>query len=289
MKRLNRSLIFGALLGVLSIAIAIGLEIQGMSAAVFLHPVGLIAVFGGITATSFMSAPFFELRRFASRTYFAIRYPKNQLMATLKEAISVSVGLSRDVLWFEKNESSIENLMLKDGITLISMGYKTEDIKRFLEIKREQNELALGECSVFYYSVAKMGPAFGLLGTLIGLIILLYYHMSSGNMDKVASSMGIALTATLYGVGVANLLFSPLADYMQYNAERGVMQDTIIIEAVIQIKERKHPVYLLQAMKAHMPREDYPAIDKIMENELLKGEGKETTQQKGQNSAKRAA
>jgi chemotaxis protein MotA len=162
--------------------------------------------------------------------------------------------------------------MLRDGISLISMGCKTDDIRRLLDIKKDQNESALGECSVFYYSMAKMGPAFGLLGTLIGLIILLYYHMSSGNMEKVASSMGIALTATLYGVGVANFIFSPLADYLQYNAERGAVQDAMVVEAVMQIKERRHPVYLLQALKSYMPREDYPEIDRIMQSELLKND-----------------
>ena len=163
--------------------------------------------------------------------------------------------------------------MLRDGLALISMGYKSEDIRRLLEIKKEQNEASLGECSVFYYSMAKMGPAFGLLGTLLGLIIMLYYHMSSGNMEKIASSMGIALTATLYGVGVANLVLSPLADYLQYNAENCAKQDSMVIEAVVQIKERRHPVYLLQALKAYMPREDYPAVDRIMQAELLRQDG----------------
>ena len=281
MKRLNRSLIFGALAGIISIAAAIAMEIDGMNPAVFFHPVGLIAVFGGIIATALVSTPLFELKRYIMRSYYVILYPRNDFMATLREALSVSVGLNRDVQWLEKNESSLQNILLKDGLTLVSMGYKSDDIRRFLEIKREQNELALGECSVFYYSMAKMGPAFGLLGTLVGLIILLYYHMSSGNMEKVASSMGIALTATLYGVGVANLIFSPMADYLQYNAERGAIQDTMIIESIIQIKERRHPVYLLQALKAHMPREDYKEIDNIMNNELLRGDVEPSSPNKG--------
>ena len=134
--------------------------------------------------------------------------------------------------------------------------------------------------------MAKMGPAFGLLGTLIGLIILLYYHMSSGNMEKIASSMGIALTATLYGVGIANFVFSPLADYLQYNADRGATLDAMIVEAVIQIKERKHPVYLLQALKSYVPREDYPTIDRIMQNELLKQDSSPTPKQKGRRRSK---
>jgi hypothetical protein len=47
----------------------------------------------------------------------------------------------------------------------------------------------------------------------------------------------------------------------------------MVIEAVVQIKERRHPVYLLQALKSYMPREDYPEVDRIMQTELLGKEG----------------
>ncbi len=288
MKRLNRSLIFGFLFGITVIVAAISREIDGMSAMVFFHPVGLMAVFGGITAASLISAPLSELKRIFSRTYYAILYPRNDYMPTLREAIQISIGLNRDSQYLEINADKIRNAMIKDGLSFVSMGYKTEDIRKFLEIKRDQNEASLGECSVFYYSMAKMGPAFGLLGTLVGLIILLYYHMSAGNMDKIASSMGIALTATLYGVGVANLVFSPLADYMQYNSERGALQDTMIVEAVVQIKERRHPVYLLQCLKSYMPREDYAEIDRMMQTEFLRQSPGATSNKKGGDGQKAA-
>jgi chemotaxis protein MotA len=270
MRRTNRSLIFGLLFGVLAIATAIIYEIDGMSARVFLHPVGLVAVFGGLIATALISAPLHQLQRILQRTWYVILYPRNNYLPNLRESLWVSVGLSRDSQFIEVNSTKVQNAMLRDGLSLISMGYKSEDIRRLLEVKKDQNETSLGECSVFYYSLAKMGPAFGLLGTLVGLIIMLYYHMSSGNMEKIASSMGIALTATLYGVGIANLILSPLADYLQYNADHCAMQDNMIIEAVIQIKERRHPVYLLQALKAYMPREDYSDVDRLLQTELLR-------------------
>ena len=279
-RRLNRSLIFGLLFGVVAISVAVAIEIDGMSPKVFFHPVGLIAVFGGILAAALISAPVHELKRMLLRTYYVIAYPRDDALQTLREVLQVSIGINKDPHYLDDQGEQIENIMLKDGLGFVSMGYKVEEIRKFLEVKRDQNEASLGECSVFYYSMAKMGPAFGLLGTVIGLIILLYYHMSDGNMEKIASSMGIALTATLYGVGVANLIFSPLADYLQYNAERGAVQDTIIVEAVVQIKERRHPVYLLQALKSYMPREDYPEIERIMREDIIKNDTDNGTKRK---------
>jgi chemotaxis protein MotA len=269
MKRLNMSFVIGAVLGIVILVGAIAYEISGKSALVFLHPVAIFVVLGGILAAALISVPAGEIRRIFERSYYVVRFPRDSFMPSLREALRFSVGFNKDPQFLEENADKATNVLLRDGLSLITMGFKTEDIRKFMEVKRNQNEAALGQCSVFYASLAKMGPAFGLLGTLIGLIILLYYHMSAENMDKVASSMGIALTATLYGVGVANLIFSPLAEYLQYNAEAGLVQDEMILEAVIQIKERRHPVYLLQTLKAFMPREDYAEIDRMMQEELL--------------------
>jgi chemotaxis protein MotA len=286
-KRLNKTFIIGAILAVSVVVAAILFEIQGMSAAVFLHPAALLIVFGGTLASALISMPFKELRRVIQRTYYAIVFPKDNFIETLQEIVKISVGVNKDVLFLEKQTSETKNIMLRDGLSLIAMGFKTDDIKRFMEIKKDQNENALSECSIFYFSMGKMGPAFGLLGTLVGLIILLYYHMGDGDMEKVASSMGVALTATLYGVGIANMVFSPLADYMQYNSERGAELDHMIIEAVVQIKERRHPVFLLQALKSYLPREDYPALDSLMKTEMAQSRSKDRPEAaKGASSAK---
>jgi chemotaxis protein MotA len=288
MKKINLSLIFGLAIGLLSIVAAIAYEVRGSQALVFLHPIGLIVVFGGILGSALMSTPGKETLRILKRTYFTVTRPRDDFMPVFREAVTFSIGINRDTMYIENNVENVKNAMLKDGLSLILMGYKQDDIRRFLEIKQEENESSMGQCSVFYFGLAKMGPAFGLVGTLIGLIILLYFNMSTGNMDKVASSMGIALTATLYGVMFANLLFAPLADYMQYSAEMSMKQDSLVIEAIMQIKERKHPVYLAQALKCYLPRDDYREIDTIMNTELLRQDSPGSTTQKGQSSGKAA-
>lgn len=268
MKRLNRTLLVGMALGLCIVFGAILGEVDGGNPRVFLHPVALLIVFGGSCAGALVSLPSRELWRVLKRTYWVIRFPKDDFVATLREIVRVSVGMSKDVLFLEKLDTQVGNAMFRDGLGLVGMGFKAEDVRKLLEIKKEQNENALAQCSVLYFNMAKMGPAFGLLGTLVGLIILLYYHMQEGHMDKVASSMGVALTATLYGVGIANLIFQPLAEYLQYNAERGAALDAMVIEGTVQIRERRHPVYLVQALKAYMPREDYPEIDRVVREEM---------------------
>lgn len=274
--RLNRTLILGVLIGISVIVTGLALEIDGASPRVFFHPVAILIVFGGCIAGAMISLPAKELARVVTRTYYTIRNPKDDYMGTLRDILRVSIGFNKDVLYLEKLDAEVANLMFRDGLSMVAMGFKGEDIRRLLEIKKEQNEAALSQCSVLFFGISKMGPAFGLLGTLVGLVILLYYHMGAGNMEKVASSMGVALTATLYGVGVSNLIFQPLAEYLQYNTERGATLDAMVIEGVVQIRERRHPIYLAQTLKAYVPREDYAAIDRIMQQEMTSGKASGT-------------
>lgn len=268
MRRLNTAFITGCILALAIIWIALKLELGENSVKIFINPVAIAIVFGGTLACAFISLPFKDFWRVVERTYYAIRYPKTDFIGTAAQVIRLSVGASRDVLHLENAENTVQNAMLKDSIQLINMGFKAEDLRRFLEVRRDQNESSLNQASIFYFSLSKLGPALGLVGTLIGLVILLYYHMGGGNIDKVASSMGVALTATLYGVAMANLIFGPLAEYMQLSAEKSFLLDTLVIEGVVQIKERKHPVYLVQVLKSYMPREDFETFDEVIRAEI---------------------
>ena len=268
MRRINSAFLVGAALAAFIIYFALKFELGANSILIFLNPVALAIVVGGTFACAMMSVPFKDFYRIVERTYYAIRFPKTDFLGTAAQLVRLSVGSNRDVLHLEKAEDTVQNVMLKDSIQLINMGFKGEDLRRFMEVRRDQNESSLNQASIFYFSLSKLGPALGLVGTLIGLVILLYYHMGGGNIDKVASSMGVALTATLYGVGLSNLLFGPLAEYMQLSAEKSFLLDTLVIEGVVQIKDRKHPVYLVQALKSYMPREDFSAFDALIRNEI---------------------
>lgn len=265
--RPNLAFVIGALAAVGVLTSAVLTEVGGKSVAVFVHPVAIAIVFGGSVACALMSVSFRDLLRIMQRTYFAIRYPKNDFIGTIREVVRVSIGASKDVLYLERAEGEIKNAMLRDGIQLMNMGFKAEDVRRFLEVRREQNEHGFNQCSILYFGLAKLGPALGLVGTLIGLVVLLYYHMGGGDVARVASSMGVALTATLYGVGVANLIFGPLSEYMAHTSEKAYLLDTLVIEGAVLIKERRYPLYLIQALKSYVPREDYEAVEAVLREE----------------------
>jgi chemotaxis protein MotA len=268
MMRFNVTFIFGFMMAGGVITYGLFAEVGQYSLAVFAHPTALAIVVGGSFACALMNLPVKQLYRVIMRTFFALKYPKDDFIGTIQTIVSVSQSLTRDPFYLEQAKNNIRNTMLTDGIQLINMGFKSEDIRRFLEVRREQNEVSLNQCASFYFSLAKLGPALGLVGTLIGLVILLYYHMGGGDVQKIGGSMGIALTATLYGVGLANLIFAPLSEYMTMSAENSILLDTLVIEGVVFIKEKRNPAFMIQALKSYLPREDFDKLEFIIQKTI---------------------
>jgi chemotaxis protein MotA len=99
------------------------------------------------------------------------------------------------------------------------------------------------------------------LGTLLGLIALLYFQMASQDMSRIASSMGVALTATLYGVSLSNLIFGPLGEYLHSCAQKSARLDEIVLDGALMLRERRGPVYMLQSLRVSLPRHALTEFD----------------------------
>ena len=95
-------------------------------------------------------------------------------------------------------------------------------------------------------------PAFGMIGTLIGLIFMLA-GMGAGGGDKIGASMAVALVTTLYGAFAANFLFLPFADKLKGKNEAKKVEDSLIAAGVIMIALKKHPIEIRDSLNAYLP------------------------------------
>ena len=94
-------------------------------------------------------------------------------------------------------------------------------------------------------------PAFGMIGTLIGLIFMLA-GMGSGG-DDIGGAMAVALITTLYGAFAANFLFLPFADKLKGKNEAKKVEDSLIAAGVIMIALKKHPIEIRDSLNAYLP------------------------------------
>ena len=101
--------------------------------------------------------------------------------------------------------------------------------------------------------MAGFSPAFGMLGTLVGLVYLLY---SMSDISKIGPLMAVALVTTFYGVLFANLLFTPFAEKLSRRTDERVHLSRMIADGVLLLHSRQHPLIVGDTLGSHLPPAD---------------------------------
>ena len=148
------------------------------------------------------------------------------------------------------------------GTDLVVTGYTGQEINQILnqmlESEIERNKIPLD-------AVKKMGgdaPAFGMLGTLIGLIIML--GKMGGDPAAIGPSMAVALVTTFYGIILARLIFIPLSTKIAARYDVSLFKNTMIKEGLVLLAERKSPRYIQDKINSFVDVKDQFLIDRDM-------------------------
>ena len=147
--------------------------------------------------------------------------------------------------------------MIKDGIQMIVDGSKPEDIQEIMENQEKYRASREGIKANVMKKLGEYSPAFGMVGTLIGLVMMLY-GMAKGESDNMAAelgkSMAVALITTLYGAIFANFFFLPFSDKLKGKNEQKNVESALCTEGVKLIALKVHPIMVRERMNAFIPR-----------------------------------
>ncbi len=158
------------------------------------------------------------------------------------------------------DEIRTENPFLAYGADLVVTGYTGAEIKTILENMMEsQAERDRRETD----ALKKMGgdaPAFGMLGTLIGLIIML--SSMGGDPSAIGPSMAVALVTTFYGIILARLIFIPLATKMSMRNDVTMFKNNLQMEGLVLLAERKSPRYIQDKINSFVDMNEQFSIDR---------------------------
>ncbi|MBW2318277.1 MAG: MotA/TolQ/ExbB proton channel family protein [Deltaproteobacteria bacterium] len=170
------------------------------------------------------------------------------------EIVEILVDLSvkrrlQGLLSLEEDGGATSITFLRRALGFMVDGYKAEQIEDFLntemyffKVRREQSERVLR-------TMAKIAPAFGLVGSVVGLISLL---TGVNETDAILTTVPIALTSTLYGVVLANFVFSPFAANVRERTDRELLLQKIITDAVLVIESNGNPRVLEMKLKSFL-------------------------------------
>ena len=191
--------------------------------------------------------------------------PKFNTSEIIQKIIDLSnVARKEGLLSLEEAASDLNDDFMKKGILLIVDGTDPELVRGILETELGSIEARHNKVVTFFEQFGAMGPAWGMVGTLIGLVNMLYNMEDS---SKIGPAMAVALLTTLYGSMIANWLCSPASFKMkQFNAME-VQVKEIMIEGLLSIQAGENPRVIEEKLKSFLAPKDRAAASSGEEGE----------------------
>lgn len=178
----------------------------------------------------------------------AFKVPKLDEAGTITKIIELSnVARKEGLLALEEIGSNLEDEFMKKGILLIVDGTEPDLVRAILETELSCIESRHKSVIGFWENIASMGPAWGMIGTLIGLINML---KNLEDPSTIGPNMAVALITTLYGSLLANWIATPLASKLKYNSDLEVQLKEVTIEGLLSIQAGENPRVIEEKLKS---------------------------------------
>jgi len=226
-----------------------GFAIHG-NEGLYFNLAALLIVVGGTFGATFIS---FQIKRLMI-VYKVLTTSYSTRVKEPEEIVEILVDLSvksrlKGLFSLEEDEETTSMTFLRRALGFLVDGYESDQIRDFLntemyyfKIRREQSERVLR-------TMAEIAPAFGVVGSVVGLISLL---QGVGDASVILATVPIALTSTLYGIVLANFFFLPFAANIRERTDRELLLQKIITDGVLAIESEVNPRPLEMKLKSFL-------------------------------------
>ncbi len=234
---------------------------------VFFDINSIIIVVGGIVASTLIAHPLPQIFKIFKVFRKAFLKEADTASLIIIDVLKCSVKARREsFMALEDMLKSLDNDILNQGVRLLVDGYNKESIKEILEleIQNEMERHSRGE-ELFRF-MGKVAPAFGMIGTLIGLIAMLR-SLGISSPSGLGPAMATALITTFYGAMLANLLFNPIAEKLSSISDNEYIENKIALEGVLMIYDGVNPRIIEKKLNSFLPKNQRRELLKQVKNE----------------------
>lgn len=194
---------------------------------------------GGSISVTVMTYPLDDLMTFVSvvkKSIFAKNQPVTETIATL---VSFAERARREgILALERHMEEIEDEFLGKGIQLAVDGTEPELMRSILTTELDYMAKRHATGQAICGTLGTYAPAFGMIGTLIGLVLML---QTMSDPATIGPSMAVALITTFYGALMSNCLFLPLKDKLKRRSDEEILIKEMMIEGILSIQSGDNP------------------------------------------------
>lgn len=167
----------------------------------------------------------------------------SNLLSQLSQAVRADgVGV------LAQHKERVRNPLFRDGLTLILNGFTSDEIRHNLVAKINTRQTQFNQAANLFESLGKLCPGLGLLGTIIGLVKMLY---NMADPKALGSAMALSLLATLYGLIFGTVLYMSISEKVKIYAEKSLQLDTMIMEGVLLLKEKKSGAHFRDVLNTY--------------------------------------
>jgi chemotaxis protein MotA len=231
-------------------SVVVTIMLMGGDIRMFFSDHAIIVIFGGSFAATLIRFPLGSiihgLPLGAKFAFTMRRLTQRELVDEI--ATIAEIARKQGPLGLEKVE--VEDPYLAKGIRFVADGYDAEFIRDNLERDRDNFLTHLDEGQKIYRAVGDCAPAFGMVGTLVGMVQM-FANMT--DPSKLGPFMATALLATMYGALVSNVHCLPIADKLHLKLVDEEVNRTLIIDGVLMIREAKSPTLVREMLLAYLP------------------------------------
>jgi chemotaxis protein MotA len=245
---MNQSTILGLLGGLVFLMVMIFMSPDNVAA--FFNIPGFMVVIGGTLAATFVSRPINDVYKVLRSLPELFRKEEDTIEAELTQLLRfASCYRSGNLRAAERELAAIDNPFLSSGLQQVIDGASLEDLNKSMQWRmsglrsRDQGQTQI------LYSMSVFAPAFGMLGTLFGLVHMLSGLGNSG-LNEIGVTMAFAMITTVYGIVASNLLFKPLAIKMERRTNQRLMRMNSLREGILQIYAKRHPTLIKETLDA---------------------------------------
>lgn len=212
---------------------------EGAVLSSFWDAPSVLIVLGGTFASTVVAYPAKSLKSLGGALKTSFQRKKADLYTEIELILEIANTARREgLLALENSLSKINDPFLKKGIMLVVDGTDPEFVKSVMEseIYFVQDRHSQGQAILD--SMASYAPAYGMIGTLIGLINML---KNLSNSDALGPSMAVALITTFYGVVLANLVFNPISKKLKVMTAQEALRKELLLEGLLSIQAGENP------------------------------------------------
>jgi chemotaxis protein MotA len=237
-------------LGLAGVAILGGQAMEGGSISLFLQPAAFVIVVIGTLGAVLLHHPLPVFMQGVRMAKWVFRPPESEAGVLIRRVVQWSHTVRQEgVLALEKHVNMTHDSFQRTGLQLLIDGADADKLRDTLDVQIVSFETAERQAARVWEAAGGYAPTLGILGAVIGLI-----HVMENLADpsKLGAGIAVAFVATIYGVGLANLVFLPIANKIKFTIARRVSEREIICDGLIGIAQGDNPRIIEARLKGYL-------------------------------------